>query len=560
MGRKIAVDFGTTNTVVAEWIEGLDQPQTLRLDGLTAPPLEGSPPLIPSLLYVQDGKNGQALAGWSVRAGGYDVRGDKRFFASFKRGIAARHRPFARDLDGEPWDEARAGHRFLQAVLEATAEMGRRAEGADAEAEGEDGLPVEELVLTVPIQAFERYLAWLTDAALSLPARRLRIVDEPTAAALGYEVREPDALVLVFDFGGGTLDIALVRTPALGEGGPGVIYDVQSGHARRRAPGLSQPDSSRWAVVVAKAGQMLGGDDIDHWLIDDLYARHGVTRESAAGVYPQLRREAEALKIRLSSYPHATLAVFDADAMRTYHAAYTRAELEDLLDARGFFDKIQATIDKVLRAARQHGIHKEDIAHVLMVGGTSLMPAVRRLVRMNFGDAQIHQDRPFTAVAHGALSLAVGVKLDDFLYHSYGLRHLSPVSSRHEYYEIIPAGTRYPIEKPIEVTLCASRNGQEAIEMVIGEVEEGGTDLAEVYFGEHQIVLVENGSALRRVIPLNDREGARTIARLDPPGKAGRDRIRVEFTVDSNRALRVTVRDLSTRRLLLDNEKVVSLR
>ncbi len=545
MGRKIAVDFGTTNTVVAEWVESLGQPQTLRLEGLSAPPVDDSPPLIPSLLYVYDGKTGEALAGWAVRVGGYDVQSDKRLFSSFKRGVAARHRPLARDLDGELWDDARAGYRFLRVVLEAVVGV-----GADSRA-------AEELVLTVPIQAFERYLAWLTEGASSLPTRRLRIVDEPTAAALGYDVRAPGALVLVFDFGGGTLDVSLVRTPQAGEAGPGVIYDLGGGALQRRAP---QGDAGGAAVVIAKAGQTLGGDDVDHWLIEDILARNGVSREQAANIYPRLKAEAEALKIRLSSHHNATLAIFDPASLRTYRATYTRGELEELLDARGFYNKMQATIDKVLRAARQHGIHKEDIAHVFMVGGTSLMPSVQRVVRMNFGAECIHQDRPFTAVAHGALSLAAGVKLDDFLYHSYGLRHLSAISGRHEYHEIIAAGTRYPIEKPIELILCASRNGQEAVEMVIGEVEENSSSLAEVYFGAHQLVLVENGSSLRRVVPLNDGDGARTIARLNPPGKAGEDRVRVEFTVDANRALRVTVMDLHTRQVLLENVKVVELR
>jgi hypothetical protein len=96
--------------------------------------------------------------------------------------------------------------------------------------------------------------------------------------------------------------------------------------------------------------------------------------------------------------------------------------------------------------------------------------------------------------------------------------------------------------------------------MVIGELAEDGAGLSEVYFGEHQIVLVEDAEQLRRVVPLNDAEGARTIARLDPPGQPGQDRVRVEFTVDANRALRVTVTDLKSKRVLMENAKVVELR
>lgn len=543
MRRQVAIDFGTTNTVVAECFEGLDMPRLVRLDGLSAPARDGAPPLIPSIVYVRDGQSGESLAGWRVRANGYDVQNDRRFFASFKRAIAARHRPLPRQIDGAAWDDARAGHRFLAEVMSALVY-------------GEQ--TIEELVLTVPIQAFERYLQWLTNAAEHFaPARRLRIVDEPTAAALGYDVRAPGSLVLVFDFGGGTLDISLVRTPETSAQGPGIVYEVDAERISRRTGGDFGADET--AVVVAKAGQVLGGDDVDHWLIGDILERNGVAREDIGDVYHQLKQAAEELKIRLSSHHQAELGVFDPDTMRTYRAAYTRGELEELLDLRGFYDKIQGTIDQILRSARQHGIYKEDIGHVFMVGGTSLMPSVGRMLRTTFGRGRVHTDKPFTAVAHGALSLATGTGLDDFLYHGYGLRHLSAMTGHHEYHEIIAPGTRYPMDKPVELTLCASKHGQEAIEMVIGEVEDAGSGLAEVYFGEHQIVVAE-GVALKRVSPLNAEGDARTIARLDPVGKAGQDRIRVEFTVDGNRGLRVTVTDLFNGKVLLDNVKVVELR
>ncbi|MBN1284578.1 MAG: Hsp70 family protein [Anaerolineae bacterium] len=540
MRRQIAIDFGTTNTVIAEWFEGLDEPRSVRLNGLSAPPRVGQPPLVPSLVYVQDGQTGMVLAGWSVHASGYDVQNDRRFFASFKRGVAARHRPLPREIDGVQWDDARAGHSFLAAVLDAVTQADQ---------------PVEELVLTVPIQSFERYLEWLTRAVDFLAARRLRIVDEPTAAALGYNVRAPGSLVLVFDFGGGTLDISLVRTPAATRQGPGVLYDVDGDRVSRR----THAGGDETAVVVAKAGQVLGGEDIDHWLIDDILARNGILREDAGGVYPQLKQAVEELKIRLSEQHQAELGVFDPDNLKTYRAAYTRGELEELLDKHGFYDKIQATIDQVLRAARQHGIYKEDIEHVFMVGGTSLMPSVGRMLRTNFGRERVHTDRPFTAVAHGALGLATGTGLDDFLYHGYGLRHLSAMTGHHEYHEIIAPGTRYPMHKPIELILCASQNDQEAIEMVIGEIEDAGSGLTEVYFGEHQIVVAE-GVSLKRVAPLNADGDARTIAKLNPTGAAGKDRIKVEFTVDDNRGLRVTVTDILVDKVLLDNVKVVELR
>jgi molecular chaperone DnaK (HSP70) len=170
------------------------------------------------------------------------------------------------------------------------------------------------------------------------------------------------------------------------------------------------------------------------------------------------------------------------------------------------------------------------------------------------------EHKPFEAVAHGALGLAVGLGVDDFLYHSYSVRHLSPITNRHEWEEIIPAGTRYPLEEPVKITLTASRDGQEALELVIGEVEDSAGGIAEVMFGDRAILMVEGGLELRRVVPLNDQDGSRTVAYLDPPGRANEDRVEVAFDVDKNRMLRVTVTDLLARKHLLRSTPVVELR
>src|SRR5690606_39991572 len=123
---------------------------TLSLHDALPISLGGEPPLVPSRLYVENGAGDapQVVAGYEVQSRGYDVQGDERYFASFKRGIAARSRPLARVIDGAEWDEARAGEAFLRAVLAAVREQ----EGG-----------IDELIFTVPVQSFERYLQWLRD-------------------------------------------------------------------------------------------------------------------------------------------------------------------------------------------------------------------------------------------------------------------------------------------------------------------------------------------------------------------------------------------------------------
>lgn len=542
---KVTIDFGTTNTVAAVWREATSTPETIRLPGLSTPDVDGIPALIPSMLYVVDGAGDDVLVGHEVRAQGYDIHGDERFFSSFKRGIAASSRPLARVIDGARWHDAHAGEAFLNRVVK---ELLRS-----------QGDSIEELVLTVPIQSFERYLKWLRDETTlvsednGLDIKQIRIIDESTAAALGYDVRVPGELIMVFDFGGGTLDVSLVQMPAADESG-GVVLDPEG------------PAWANWqmadhveARVIAKAGQVLGGDDIDHWLVMELLQRNDVRRSEVGDIYPRLKHAVEAAKIRLSTHESTEISVFDPDTYRTFQATVTRTQLEDLLDREDFYGAIQKAIDKVLLAARARGIFPEHIGAVLMVGGTSLIPSVRRMLRARFGSDRVFEHKPFEAVAHGALKLATGMGVDDFLYHSYGIRHLSPVTRQHEWEEIIPAGTRYPLEEPCSLILTASRDGQEALELIIGEVEESAGGLSEVMLGERAIFLVEGSFESRQIVPLNDEDGARTVARLDPPGKAGEDRVEVIFTVDKNRTLRVTVTDIKSKKTLLKDIPVVEL-
>ncbi|MGF1505333.1 MAG: Hsp70 family protein [Chloroflexi bacterium] len=536
---KIAIDFGTTNTLVAAWREAANAPETLRLPGLSVPASQVA--LIPSMLYVTGPES--VRAGYGVAADGLDVAGDERFFSSFKRGIAARTRPLARIIDDAEWDEPRAGEAFLEEVL--------------AAALAHEGGTVEELVVTVPVHSFERYLKWLRDETNVAGeggqpgVERIRIVDESTAAALGYEVRTPGERILVIDFGGGTLDVSLVNMPEEDES---VIFELG-----RLLPGQRHQTSAVEARVVAKAGRVLGGDDIDHWLLEELLARNDMDRSQVGDAYAQLKNACEAAKIRLSEHESADVSVFDPDTYQTYRTTFTRTQLDDILDRNDFFGMIQKTVNKVLRTARTRGIFPEDVGAVLLVGGTTLIPAVRRQIRMLFGNERVLEHKPFEAVAHGALNLAAGMGLDDFLYHSYGIRHLSPITGRHEWEEIIPAGTRYPLEDSVKLILTASRDGQEALELVIGEVEESAGGIAEVMFGDRAILMVDGSLELRHVEAMNDEDGSRTVAWLDPPGKAGEDRVEVEFQVDSNRSLRVTVNDLKTRKTLLYNVPVVEL-
>jgi molecular chaperone DnaK (HSP70) len=190
----IAIDFGTSNTCIAHWNPVTQQPETLTLPGLSHQ-IAQNPPLIPSLVYVEDAAQGKVVVGQAVRDRGLDLTSDPRFFRSFKRGIGADIQGFLPELDGQLISFEQVGQWFLNEVIQKL--------NADIPDIGQS------LVLTVPVDSFESYRHWLGQVCQSLPVEQVRIVDEPTAAALGYGIADKENL-LVIDFGGGTLDLSLV--------------------------------------------------------------------------------------------------------------------------------------------------------------------------------------------------------------------------------------------------------------------------------------------------------------------------------------------------------------
>ncbi|MEM8779420.1 MAG: Hsp70 family protein, partial [Cyanobacteria bacterium P01_G01_bin.49] len=199
-----------------------------------------------------------------------------------------------------------------------------------------------------------------------------------------------------------------------------------------------------------------------------------------------------------------------------------------------------------------------DIDRVLLVGGTTQIPAVKTWIKAYFDESKIKCDRPFEAIAQGALQLAQGFEVKDFVYHSYGVRYWNPRKNHHSWHSIIKSGQPYPMNNPIEIMLGASIENQPSIELIIGElgVETGGT---EVYFDGDRLITRSLESGETNVKLLNDQDGARTIAQLDPVGTPGKDRIKLQFWVDEQRFLRINVEDLLTQTYLANNQIVAQL-
>lgn len=534
-----AIDFGTSNTVVSRWNAVTNSAETLKLPALSMPAGQDNPPLIPSLLYVEkaaaEANQTQLIAGQTVRDRGLDLSTDPRFFRNFKRGIGTPMQGFMPELDGQNISFEQVGSYFLKAVI--------------GQLKAQDPA-LDSLVFTVPVDSFEAYRIWLSEVCASLEVSQVRLLDEPTAAALGYQLAPTQQTLLVIDFGGGTLDFSLVQRPLAASDAQPLGFLLKWGQKAVEADTQKQTTIR----VIAKAGENLGGADIDRWLAEHFAAGQDMP------VNATTLRLAEKLKIALSSAQTASEAYFDEETLDSYDLQLDRDQFNDILTQQGFFERLDNRFKQVLQQAQRQNITKADIDAILLVGGTAQIPAVQDWTRSHFDAEKIKGDRPFEAVSHGALSLQ-STQLQDFLYHSYGIRYWDKRNNAHGWHPIIQQGQPYPTPEPIELFLGASTEKQPSIELVLGELAAQQTT-TEVYFEGDQLVTRQSasGEGAPVVKPLNDSDGARTIAQLSPPGFPGSDRVRILLSIDAKRFLRMSVEDLLTSDTLMDNQVVVQLK
>ena len=539
----IAIDFGSSNTVIARWNIATDQPETMIFEGLNRPaPLNG---LIPSLLYVQNAQAEIVEIGQRVIDQGKD-RSQLRLFNQIKRRLVANVN-YVPKLDGVKVTPEWLGSQFLREISK--------------ELRSQQIFP-SEIILTAPVQSYEKYLRWLEECsnaifAPNLPtlqSPRIRIIDEPTAAALGYGAIAPSALVLVIDFGGGTLDLSLVRLP---KSENVAKWGEQIGVNR-----------SEWtehqAEAIAKTGYTIGGEDIDQWLVQDYLERsEDGTNGSKTLNLSVLKFLMERIKINLSEVETASEVFFDLTTQSTSEITYTRQQLEKLLDHKGFYRVLQSAIDELINSAFNKGILKGDIKHILLVGGCTLIPSVVSFVEDYFKMGKVYSHKPFEAIAHGALMLSQGVSLQDYLFYSYAIRYWDRAVEQWKYQPLFRRGQVYPTRRPVELLLRATQPNQSEIALTIGELESRPSGAAEISFNGDRLVMQFDQKAKETFQPLqSDANGEgmpQAIAMLDPLGQPDCDRLKVLFSISENRELLVTAIDLLSQRQLLTNYPVAKL-
>ena len=527
MPGRFALDFGTSNTLAALWDSDREDGHSLSLAGLSRPGSHGDREyhFVPSLIHY-DGS--RVRVGQQVAAEG--LRHQPATFQWMKTYVGNGMK-LPRNVAGRSIDFFQAAGDFIRQVLLAAGNHVNLAE--------------EEVAFTLPVEAFEHYQNWLEGVLQSAGVARPRYIDEASAAALGYAATiRAGRPFLVFDFGGGTLDVSIVRVDE---------REQQGRHCRS----------------LGKAGAQVGGSLIDQWLARDATAKAGRPPDQVRAFMPLLLQEAERVKETLSDSDAQDFTVMDPATGAVIQHRYSRGAFEDLLEANGLYTKLNAVLDAAESQAREHGYDRGDLQACLMIGGCSLIPSIRRQVRSRYGEL-VRCERPFDAVAVGAAAYVAGAGFDDRIRHSYALRPLDRKKGHYVFQTIVSAGTPYPCQitrpddpnEPFVLTVKASNERQTKLGLQVYEVAErvsagcggGGVDLVFDQNGAARYTAREDASDhTHRPI------GSATFIYANPPAKLGEPRFLATFAIDARRHLCVTVQDTLTGKTILRDCPMVKL-
>jgi molecular chaperone DnaK (HSP70) len=182
------------------------------------------------------------------------------------------------------------------------------------------------------------------------------------------------------------------------------------------------------------------------------------------------------------------------------------------------------------------------------VGGATLIPSVQERIMAMLPNATVHKDKPFEAVAHGALMIHQGLGLQDRLFHSYAMRYWDSYQQQWQYQPLFRAGQNYPTKLPVSLTLRASQPEQIYVDLVLGELEKHQRGNVEIIFDGEKLITQVHQQPQELFIPLKQDEAGvaapQIVAELVPRGIVGQDRLQLSFSISDRRELLVTVDDL----------------
>jgi molecular chaperone DnaK len=464
MGRAVGIDLGTTNSVVAV-LEG-SEPQVLgNAEGHRTTPS-----------VVAFSKGGEVLVGDQAKR--QAITNPDRTVRSVKRHMGT-------DWNVEIGDKAYTAQEISARILQKL----------KRDAEAFLGEPVTEAVITVPAYFGDSQRQATKEAGQIAGLEVLRIVNEPTAASLAYGLdKSDDHLILVYDLGGGTFDVSVLE---IGEG----VFEVKS----------------------TSGDTQLGGDDWDErvitWLVDRFKGSHGVDLSKDKMALTRLKEAAEKAKIELSSVSETeiNLPFITATNEGPIHLLekLTRAEFEQMTE-----DLVERARKPFQQAIKDAGVKTDDIDHIILVGGSTRMPAVQALVQELAGKEPHKGVNPDEVVALGA-AIQAGVLKGDVK--GILLLDVTPLTLGVEteggvFTKMIERNTTIPTRRGEIFTTAADNQPEVEIHVMQGE----------------RAMAMDNKSLGRFKLP-----GI-------PPAPRGIPQIEVTFDIDANGIVAVSAKDLGT--------------
>jgi molecular chaperone DnaK len=488
MGKVIGIDLGTTNSCVAV------------MDGKNAKVIENAEGMrtTPSIVAFTD--DGERLVGQPAKR--QAVTNPERTFFAVKRLIGRRYDdpmvekdkklvPYkiVKASNGDAWVEA-DGKTYSPSQISAFI-LQKMKETAEAHL----GQKVDQAVITVPAYFNDAQRQATKDAGKIAGLEVLRIINEPTAAALAYGLdKTKTGTIAVYDLGGGTFDISILE---IGDG----VFEVKS----------------------TNGDTFLGGEDFDmrlvNYLADEFQKEQGINLRNDKLALQRLKEAAEKAKIELSSTTQTeiNLPFITADQSGPKHLTMklTRAKFEALVD-----DLVQKTIEPCRKALKDAGITAGEIGEVVLVGGMTRMPKVQEVVKQLFGKEPHKGVNPDEVVAVGAAIQAgvlqgdvKDVLLLDVTPLSLGIETLGGVFTR-----IIDRNTTIPTKK--SQVFSTAEDNQNAVTI-------------RVFQGEREM------AADNKMLGQFDLMGI-------PPAPRGMPQIEVTFDIDANGIVNVSAKDKAT--------------